>query len=127
MLFDQVSRIEECICSQRRQEINETTPIAQIINESCHTNENETFSNLGTVKRKLFADSDRGEPVQSKLKCNYSLNHIFFSLFGERICDAHRAENDTISLLRCCVKMGLPLVQYFDREATKFRDIKAMR
>lgn len=123
MLFEEVSRIEESIF---KQEHNETTPIAQLITESSSNGSEEGIPNIANVKRKLFADNDRGEQ-KLKLRVNYSLSHVYLSLFNQPITKAHRAENDTIALLQCCVKIGLPLLEYFDAEAKKFEDIVAMR
>ncbi|XP_065213823.1 uncharacterized protein LOC135840975 [Planococcus citri] len=136
MLFDAVSRIEQCIS----QEANETTPMAQLITTpGCSNGKMATPTppspqlaakivpaNFGNVKRKLFVDGDRGEQ-SNKLKLNYSLNHVYLSLFSRSIANAHRAESDTIALLQCCVKMGSPLLEYFDSEAKKFEDVIAMR
>ena len=98
--------------------LNETTPPSQKI--SCIPNPlNGHFR-----KRKLFGDvNDQGDRSVTKNK-SFSLADVYCRIFGASPPRCHRAEDDTETLIRCCLKFGQPLLEWFDRNSTTYRSVK---
>lgn len=115
---DEILMAEAMKVEGNLQQKNETTPEAQIIGRT-------TFNkNVNKAKRKLFPNTT--SPVTTKLKVSYSLPFIFETLFHKPIDREHQAESDAMALLRCIVKLGSPVLEYFDLHAKYFVDVKSL-
>lgn len=103
------------------QATNETTPKSQIIGSRP--------TGPITSKRKLFDDNaiqNKVEKVKPPMKMSFSLKNVYLNLFGENMKNHHRAEDDVIALIQCCLKFGQPLLDWFDKNSKEFKDIAAM-
>lgn len=136
--FEKQTLIAECVkiereyCASVAQATNETTPAAEILSSSCSSasrfsnvssSNDENGPNVSNVKRRLFVD----KLSRKRSKLSFALNDVYKSLFNENMSKAHEAESDTVSLLKCCVKIGEPILRYFDENSVLFSDVQFTR
>ncbi|XP_068972308.1 uncharacterized protein [Bombus flavifrons] len=90
------------------QKINEKTPENQIIKLQ-HCNENFQDRRGSNVKRQLNFTNNR--PI------NFRLGSVYKHIFGNNPEDAHSAEGDCLTMIRCAIKLGNFFVEWADCNA----------
>lgn len=96
-------------CYKKIQKINEKTPESQVIKSQdmhkCLHKKRES-----TARRKLHFTS--GQPV------NFKLSSVCKHIFGTDPQNAHSAEGDCLSMIRCAIQLGNYFVEWADGKAT---------
>ena len=98
------------------QALNETTPLSQKIRVS-EANSDE----VSAKKRKLFHE-ETPKPGTSSLP--FSLPNIYSRLFGCEPKVSHRAEDDVMTLLKCCLRCGPKALEHFDKNSRLFSTVQ---
>ncbi|XP_054013235.1 uncharacterized protein LOC128895043 [Hylaeus anthracinus] len=93
-------------CCNKMQEINEKTPESQIIKLS---NKNFQDSTRSSVKRRLN--------FTSSCPVNYKLSSVCKHIIGTYPENAHSAEGDCITMIRCAIKLEDYFIKWADRKA----------
>lgn len=97
--------------------LNETTPLSQKILPAP--------SPVNIRKRRLSFESENNDgdasPVVNK---SFSLTNVYFRIFGRKPSMSHRAEDDTVTMMKCCLKFGQPIVDWFDENSLAYSDIQ---
>ncbi|KZC12749.1 PREDICTED: uncharacterized protein LOC107190834 [Dufourea novaeangliae] len=91
-----VPNIPQTSCYKKIQEINEKTPENQIIK---FQNSNAKFKNRKNItKRRLNFTSNQPS--------NFKLSSVYKHIIGTDIDNAHSAEGDCLSMIRCAIELG---------------------
>jgi len=109
---------------KQSQERNETTPKKPIMsgevpNAPKKVRQRRVFQGNSTAARRLtFSDEEIAKPK------SFQLGDVYEFLVGEQLSGAHRAENDSVGLLECILKLGNTFFEYADDKAVLFSSIK---
>lgn len=116
-----------------RQTLNETTPkrmpnYAKIGEKRKRQETPESYTSSGPRARKsLFGSTTAMTPISTATKIkSYKLTSIYERLFGSAYLNAHNAEADVISLQKIILKYGKSFVDYAEKNAKPFSEVKKL-
>lgn len=118
---------------QQKQKFNESTPSNRktVMKQELFS---KKFINRGSSsitppsKRSLFSSDSSKNPtnplnIPSK-RMKFTLTAVHERFFGEEPNKSHYAESDTIALMKCVVASKMEFIEYAEKNANFFKDIK---
>lgn len=106
--FNGMHSTPQTSCYKKMQQINEKTPENQIIKLQ-HTGKNIQNKKGTSARRKL--DFTNNRPT------NFKLSNVCKHIFGSDPENAHSAEGDCLTMIRCAVQLGSYFVEWADGKA----------
>lgn len=99
----------------------ENTLAMQSVNEETPVKKTKFCKSLISKAKRRFPWNEDSKPKES-----YKLKNVYERLLNRPALEAHRAENDCILALECCVALGKDFVEWIDNNHIPFTEVKPM-